>query len=211
MVKTLDSAPEDPGKSCGTKPRDEASPLGDGEPERLPSDVKELQSPESITAINSTVPDSPLSLCESTRTEDTPAHEKTPVHQPDALSSLTHPQLLNHNANNIRCMDDDDSAPVNATDPLNAHTDPRASSECDENKDTCVGDPLQSSNESSGNGVETHDDVDGTTQAPPTPPVGPAHQKPENKKHFFQRNKKSSNEGNLFMCVIKLVCFSTAA
>ncbi|XDV43794.1 hypothetical protein PO909_012201 [Leuciscus waleckii] len=196
VVETLDSTPEDPGKSCGTKPRDEASPLGDGEPERLPSDVKELQSPETITAISSTVPDSPL----STRTEDTPAHEQTPVHQPDASPSLTHPQHLNHNANNIRCVDDDDddddSAPVNATDPLNAtnaHTDPRASSECDENKDTCVGDPLQSSNESSGNG---HDDVDGTPQAPPTPPVGPAHRNPENKKHFFQRHKKSSNEGS---------------
>lgn len=211
VLEILDSTPEDPGKSCGTDPRDEASALGACEPEILPSDVKELQSPETITEINSTVTDSPLNPCVSTRTEENPsAHLQTTVHQPDASPSLPDPLHLNHNADNIRSMDDDDddSAPVNATDPLNADTDPKASSECDENKDKCVGDPLQSSNESTGNCVETHDDVD---EAPPTPPVGPAPRKTENKKHFFQRNKKSSNEGNLFMCLIKVVFFSTAA
>ncbi|XP_077052931.1 inverted formin-2-like isoform X4 [Siphateles boraxobius] len=194
VLEILHSTPEDPGKSCGTKPRDESSSLGNGEPESLPSYVKELQSPETISEINSTVTDSPLNLCVSSRTEENPSTEQTTVHQPDASASLTDPQPLNHNANHIRSMDDD-SAPVNATDPLNANVDPKASSECDENKDKCVDDPLRSSNESSGNGVEAHDEVDGVIpQAPPTPPVGPAHRTPEKKKPFFQRNKKSSNE-----------------
>ncbi|XP_056107563.1 inverted formin-2 isoform X3 [Rhinichthys klamathensis goyatoka] len=197
VVEPLDSTPEDPGKSCGTNPRGEASALCNGEPESLPSDVKELHSPETITEINSTVTGSPLNLCVSGRPEenpstDTPAHEQTTADQPDASPGLADPQHLNHNAEDIRSMDD-----ASATDPLNANIDPKASSACDENKDQCVGDPLQSSNESSGNSVETREEVDGVMpQAPPTPPVGPAHQKPENKKHFFQRNKKSSNEGS---------------
>ncbi|XP_039518877.1 inverted formin-2 isoform X3 [Pimephales promelas] len=179
VVESLDSTPEDPGRSCDTNPSSEASPLCHGDPESLSSDVKELHCPDTIPEVNSTVADTPLNPCVSARTEDnpltdTPAHDQTTADQPDASPGLADPHLK-HNAELVRAKDDD---------PLNADIDPKASSACDENKDTCVGDPLQS-----GNDVETRDDV-----APPTPPLGPAHRKPENKKHFFQRNKKSSNE-----------------
>lgn len=208
----LDSSPGDPAKGCGTNPRGEVTSLSNGEPESLPSDVKEPRPPQTIAAIDSTLMDLPQNLSVSTRTEenpstDTPAQERTAADQTDVSpSSLTNPQLQNHNANNIRSMDNDAtrSAPVNTT----------------ESKDRCVDDPLQSSNayiddiskESSGNRVPTPDEADGVTpQATPTPSVDSAHPKPEKKKSLFQRNKKSSNEGNLLIYPIKLMFFSTAA
>ncbi|KAK9960277.1 hypothetical protein ABG768_010350, partial [Culter alburnus] len=197
-LAVLDSSPEDPAKGLGTNPRGEATSLGNGEPESLPSDVKEPRSPQTITAIDSTLMDLPQNQPVSTRTEenpstDTPAQERTAADQPDVSPScLTNPHLQNNNANNIRSADDDAtrSASVNATD-------------CDENKDRCVDDPLQSSNAytddisngSSGNRVPTPDEVDGVTpQATPTPSLDSAHTKPDKKKPLFQRNKKSSNE-----------------
>lgn len=214
-LAVLESSPEDPAKGLGTNPRGEATSLGNGEPKSLPSDVKEPRSPQTITAIDSTLMDLPQNQPVSTRTEenpstDTPAQERTAADQPDVSPScLTNPHLQNHNANNIRSADDDAtrSASVNATD-------------CDENKDRCVDDPLQSSNAytddisngSSGNRVPTPDEVDGVTpQATPTPSLDSAHTKPDKKKPLFQRNKKSSNEGNLLIYPIKLMFFSTAA
>lgn len=206
----LDSSPEDPAKGCGTNPRGETTSLGNGEPESLPSDVKEPGSPQTVAAIDSTLTDLPLNQSVSSRTEnpptDTPAQDRTAADQPDASPScLTNP-LQNHNANIIRPATDDGAT--------------RSASDCDGNKDRRVDDPLQSSNahthdngnQSPGNRVPTPDEVDGVTpQATPTPSLDPAHLKPDKKKPLFQRNKKSSNEGNLLINPIKLVFFSTAA
>lgn len=175
----LESSPEDPVEGCGANPGGQATSLGDGEPE-----------------INSTLTDSPQKLSVSSRTEEKPSADTPAQDQPDCL---TDPQPQNHNSNNIRCADDD------ATRPSIAPTDG------DENKESSAArtdDVVR--NESPGNGVPTRDGVDGVTpQATPTPSVGSAHPKPEKKKHFLNRNKKSSNEGNLLIYPIKVVFFRT--
>ncbi|XP_056623894.1 inverted formin-2 isoform X2 [Triplophysa dalaica] len=114
----------------------------------------------------------------------------------------TDPQDQNCNGNNMKATEDDQTpASTKTPDSINSTL---VNGGCEKNG--CkkeIDDPLQSCDaQTDGDScVETQrsrDELDGQrSQTPPTPAVGPAPGQPENNKRFFQRNKKSSNEGNL--------------
>ncbi|XP_052009430.1 inverted formin-2-like isoform X2 [Xyrauchen texanus] len=217
-----DSTAEDPVKDSGTNPSGEATSLGDCGANTSPQDVKEPRSNMSTETTATDVGTTQNPSVSSTSTENTsldpPAQELTAVHQSDAppicLTPNNTDREQNQNQNNIHSADGDliRSTTVQKTDPLkSACSDSNingASTDTLKTSRDCFDDPLQSSNWcADGNGNESpevrvvtqeaSDELDGvSSQAPPTPDVGPAPLKPENKKHFFQRNKKSGNEGS---------------
>lgn len=217
-----DSTPEGPVRDSDTSPRGEPASLGNGE--------LETRSPE--TANMSTDLDARHNASVNTvSVENASAQEHNTSDQthlqvssdpsPSCLTTQnTDPRDQNCNGNNIKATGDDLSrTPINTPDPLNST---RVNGACENNdckKES--DDPLQSCdvqtdgdrNETAGVADDTQrsrDELDGErSQTPPTPAVGPAPAKPENNKRFFQRNKKSNNEGKLFLYLIKVVLLNT--
>ncbi|XP_051501809.1 inverted formin-2-like isoform X2 [Myxocyprinus asiaticus] len=220
----LDSTPEDPVKDSGTNPRGKATSLGDCDANTSPQDAKEplsnLSTETTTTAIEPPQNPSVSSTSMENSSLDPPAQELTAVDQSDAPPSCLTPNNTgreqNQNQNNINPVADDltRSTPVQKTDPLkSACIDSNINGACAntgmlKTSRDCFDDPLQSSNLCADGNVnelsrvsvvtrEAPDELDGvSSQAPPNPAVGPASLKSENKKHFFQRNKKSIKEGN---------------
>ncbi|XP_052001214.1 inverted formin-2-like [Xyrauchen texanus] len=216
----VDSTPEDPAKDSGTNPRGEVTSLGDRDAKTSPQDAKEPRSDMSTETSATDIETTPNPLVSATSMEISslhpPAQELTAVHPSDAPPSCLTPNNTaqqDQNQNRIQPTNDEltRSTPVKKTDSLNSGAiDSNINGAC-ENTDTLktskdyFDDPLQSRNDCvDGNGNESSrdsvltqeasDELDGSSQAPPTPSVSHAPPKPENKKLFCQRNKKSGNE-----------------
>ncbi|XP_051578762.1 inverted formin-2-like isoform X3 [Myxocyprinus asiaticus] len=220
---TVGCIPEDPVKDSGTNPRGEVTSLGDRDAKASPQEAKEPRSNLSTETTTTDIEPPQNPSVSSTSMEnsslDPPAQELIAVDQSDELPSCltpnnTDPQEQEQNQNSIQPTNDEStrSTPVKRTDPLNSGAIDSNINDACENTDTLktskdyYDDPLQSSNDCvDGNSnkssrdcvltQEAPDELDGvSSQAPPTPAVGHAPLKPENKKHFYQRNKKSGNE-----------------
>ncbi|XP_057199363.1 inverted formin-2 isoform X3 [Triplophysa rosa] len=197
-----DSTPEGPVRDSVISPRGEPASLGNGESSETTTTNLDTQHNSSVNAVSA-----------ENASVDTSAQEKNPSEgsrleaSSDPLPNCLTPQNTdppdqNCNGNNIKATEDDQTpAPTKTSDSLNST---RVNGGCENND--CKkerDDPLQSCDaQTDGDScVETQrsrDELDGQlSQTPPTPAVGPAPAQPENNKRFFQRNKKSSNEGNL--------------
>lgn len=213
-----DYTPEGPVRDSDISPRGEPASLGNGESSETTNTNISM---DLHTQHNSSV----NSVSVENASVDTSAQEKNTSEgsrleafsdpSPNCLTQQnTDPRDQNCNGNNIKATDDDQTpASTKTPDSLNSTlvNGGREKNGCQKEID----DPLQSCDaQTDGDScVETQrsrDELDGQrSQTPPTPAVGTAPGQPENNKRFFQRNKKSSNEGKLFLYLIKILLFNT--